>query len=142
MRTGAKALALAAVLATSGCQGERPPLWSMDTVETTRPSLFDGGTAVLVDRSVQTYGLQAFSLRIGGFSGFYYPYPAFGCCPRTGAAFVPGRTRVGWPRPVLPKRPAPVPMLVPPKTPLGWQTPPPPGGLGIRPLAPTLAIGR
>ena len=158
MHTGAKALALtaalAAILAASACQGERPPLWSMDTVEATRLSVFDGGTSVFVDRSVQTYSLPAFSLRLGGFSGFYYPYPAFGCCPWTGTAFVPGRPRVGWPQPVLPKRPMTAPVLAPPRAPpmpasprapLGWQTPPPPGGLGIRPLTlptPPLTVGR
>lgn len=144
MRAHSMALALLAAVAMSGCQGERPPLWSesyRSTYVSSQPTLFNGGTTVIVDRSIETYSLPAFSLNIGGFSGFYYPYPAFGCCPWTGTAAVPGRPRVGWRAPLIPHHRARAPVVVPHGPHLGWHAPAS-KTLGIRPMHPSLAIGR
>jgi hypothetical protein len=134
-------LALLAALALSGCQGERPPLWSTQSYDTTRATLSDSGTTVVVDRSIETYSLPAFSLNIGGFRGFYYPYPAFGCCPWTGTAVVPGRPRVGWRAPLIPHYRARPPVVIPHKPHVGWRAPAS-RTLGVRPMHPPLAIGR
>jgi hypothetical protein len=135
------ALALLAALAMAGCQGERPPLWATESYGSTQSTLINGGTTLIVDRTIEPYSLPAFSLRLGGFSGFYYPYPAFGCCPWTGTAVIPGRPRVGWRAPLIPHQRARAPVVIPRKPRPGWHAPPS-KPLGIHPMRPPLAIGR